>query len=108
MVGLRSILQITPGSWPVLILLAKSEISMIHVRQALENMLCQRASTREDDFASSISFGECQVMAQLVATRWLVFPLMKKDFRVCHPLLARGDFASATLNHQNWTRAEWH
>jgi hypothetical protein len=36
------------------ILLAKSEISMIHVRQALENMLCQRASTREDDFASSI------------------------------------------------------
>src|SRR5919204_5504445 len=45
-------------------------------------------------------------MAQLVATRWLVFPLMKEGFRVCHPLLARGDSASATLNHQNWTRAE--
>ena len=51
------------------------------------------------------TFGEYQVMAQLVATRWLVFPLMKEDFRVCHPLLARGDGASATLNHQNWTRA---
>jgi len=23
-------------------------------------------------------------------------------------LLARGDFASATLNHQDWPRAEWH
>jgi transposase len=34
-----------------------------------------------------------------------VFPLMKEGFRVCHPLLARGDCASATLNHQNWTRA---
>jgi hypothetical protein len=23
-------------------------------------------------------------------------------------MLARGNLASATLNHQNWTRAEWH
>jgi hypothetical protein len=45
-------------------------------------------------------------MAQLVATGWLVFPWMKEDFRVCLPLLARGDGASATLNHQNWTRAD--
>src|SRR5262249_61956003 len=46
-------------------------------------------------------------MAQPVATRLLVFPLMKEDFRVCHPLLARGDCASATLNHQNWTRTRF-
>jgi antitoxin FitA len=30
---------------------------MIHVRQALENMLCQRASTREDDFTNSFLIG---------------------------------------------------
>jgi hypothetical protein len=65
---------------------------------------CLRAGG--DECGLLASFGECQVMAQLVATRWLVFPLMKEDFRVCHPPLARGDFASATLNHQNWTRAE--
>jgi hypothetical protein len=81
--------------------MAKSEIRAIHVWQADENLVCQRADRRENDFAISITFGECQVMAQLVATRLLVFPLMKEDFRVCHPLLARGDFASATLNHQN-------
>ena len=50
-------------------------------------------------------FGECQEMTYFVATRLLVFPLIKQDFRVCHSLLARGDCASTTLNHQKWTRA---
>jgi hypothetical protein len=49
-----------------------------------------------------------EVMAQLVATRLLAFPLIQEDFRVCYPLLARGDFASATLNHQDWPRARFH
>jgi hypothetical protein len=50
------------------------------------------------------NFGERQVMAQPVARRLLVSLLVHKDFRVCYPLLARGDCASAILNHQNWTR----
>jgi hypothetical protein len=50
-------------------------------------------------------FGECQVMAQPVARRLLVSPLMNKDFRDCSLILARGNRASATLNHQKWTRA---
>jgi hypothetical protein len=52
------------------------------------------------DFASSIIFGEHQVMAQLIAKRMLISPLINKDFPVRHPLLARGNFASVNLNHQ--------
>jgi hypothetical protein len=46
------------------------------------------------------TFGERQMMAQLIARRWLVFPLINKDFRVCLPLLASGHVASVNLNHQ--------
>jgi hypothetical protein len=54
------------------------------------------------------AFGECQVMAQPVARRLLVSSLINKDFRGCYLVLVSGNFASATLNHQNWPRAEWH
>jgi hypothetical protein len=37
------------------------------------------------------AFGECQVTAQLAAARWLVCPLVREDFQVCHPLRACGD-----------------
>jgi hypothetical protein len=47
-----------------------------------------------------VIFGEYQVMAQLIATRVLLAPLIHKDFPVRHPLLAHGNFASVTLNHQ--------
>jgi len=47
-----------------------------------------------------VIFGEHQVMAQLIATRVLIAPLIHKDFPVCHPLLARGNFTSMNLNHQ--------
>jgi hypothetical protein len=46
------------------------------------------------------TFGECQMLAQQIARRWLVSLLINKEFRVCHPLLARGNFASVNLNHQ--------
>jgi hypothetical protein len=49
-------------------------------------------------------FGEYQVMAQLIATRVLISPLMNKDFSVRHPLPARGNFASMNLNHQKCRR----
>jgi hypothetical protein len=47
-----------------------------------------------------VIFGEHQVMAQLIAKRMLISPLINKDFPVRHPLLARGNFASVNLNHQ--------
>ena len=34
------------------------------------------------------TFGECQVMAQVIVRRGLVSPLIHKDFRVC-PLSSR-------------------
>jgi penicillin V acylase-like amidase (Ntn superfamily) len=37
-----------------------------------------------------VIFGEHQVMAQLIAKRVLIFPLIHKDVPVHHPLLARG------------------
>jgi hypothetical protein len=47
-----------------------------------------------------VSFGEHQVMAQLSAKRVFIAPLINKGFPVRHPLRARGNFASANLNHQ--------
>jgi hypothetical protein len=47
-----------------------------------------------------VIFGEHQVMAQLIAKRVLISPLINKDFPVRHPLLTRGNFASVNLNHQ--------
>jgi hypothetical protein len=46
------------------------------------------------------TLGERQLMIQLIARRWLVSPLINKDFRAYYPLLARGNFASVKLNHQ--------
>jgi hypothetical protein len=47
-----------------------------------------------------VTFGEHQVIAQLIAKRVLISPLINKDFPVRHSLLARGNFASVNLNHQ--------
>ena len=47
-----------------------------------------------------VTFGEHQVMAQLIAKRGIIPPLINKDFPVRHPLLARGNFASVILHHQ--------
>jgi hypothetical protein len=47
-----------------------------------------------------VIFGEHQVMAQLIAKRVLISPLINKGFPVSHLLLARGNFASVNLNHQ--------
>jgi hypothetical protein len=46
------------GSAPFSILLAKSEIHAMHVWQAVENPVCLRAGPCDNDFASSIVFGE--------------------------------------------------
>jgi hypothetical protein len=57
------------------------------------------------------TFGERQMMALPIARRWLASPwlaspLINKEFGVCHPPLTRGNFASVTLNHQKWPRAD--
>ena len=70
------------GSWPLLILMAKSEIRIIHVWWTVENLVFQHTGGRENDFASSIAFGECQVIAQTVARRLLVPPLITRGFEV--------------------------
>jgi hypothetical protein len=46
------------GSWPLLILMAKSRISEIYIWQAVDNLVCQRTDRRENDFAISITFGD--------------------------------------------------
>jgi hypothetical protein len=50
------------------------------------------------------TFGERQIMAQLITRRSFVSPLINKDFRACHPLLARDNFSSVHLNHQKCVR----
>jgi hypothetical protein len=52
-----------------------------------------------------VTFGERQMVAQPIARRLLVSPLINKDFRDCHPLFARGNFASVNPNHQKCRRA---
>jgi hypothetical protein len=47
-----------------------------------------------------VTFGENQVMAQLIAKRVLISPLINKDLPGLHPLLARGNVAFVNLNHQ--------
>jgi hypothetical protein len=49
-----------------------------------------------------VIFGECQLIAKLITRGSPVTPLIHKDFRVCHPLLARRNYAALTLNHQKW------
>ena len=51
------------------------------------------------------TFGERQMMAQLITRRLLVFPLLNKDLRGCLPLLTRGHVASVNPNHQKCARA---
>jgi hypothetical protein len=58
------------------------------------------ASKLATTFWLFVTFGEHQVMAQLIAKRVLISPLINKDFPVRHPLLTRGNFASMNLNHQ--------
>src|SRR5829696_5700436 len=43
------------GSWPLLILLAKSEIRPIYVQHELESRVCRHTNSCETDFASSIT-----------------------------------------------------
>jgi hypothetical protein len=38
--------------------MAKSRISEIYIRQAVDNLVCQRTDRRENDFAISITFGD--------------------------------------------------
>jgi hypothetical protein len=54
------------------------------------------------------TFGERRAMAQPVTRRFIISPLIKKDFRMRCPLLAGGNFASASLNHQKCARAHNH
>jgi hypothetical protein len=51
------------------------------------------------------TFGERQLMAQRIARRWPISPWINKELRVCHPLLARGNFTSVNPNHQKCARA---
>jgi hypothetical protein len=46
-----------------------------------------------------VTFGEWQLMARLVMSGSPVYPLIHKDFRVCHPRLTRRHDAAITLNH---------
>ena len=47
-----------------------------------------------------VIFGECQLMAEVITKESPVSQLIRKDFRVCHPPLARRNYAVVTLNHQ--------
>jgi hypothetical protein len=47
-----------PGSSSFLMLMAKSEIRGISVEETIENLVCQPAGRRENDFAISIVFGD--------------------------------------------------
>jgi hypothetical protein len=88
---------------------------MITPRQELRQQLIQQERRGSlHAIRLFVIFGEHQVMAQLIATRVLISPLMNKDFSVRHPLPARGNFASMNLNHQKcrrvhilYTSAEW-
>jgi hypothetical protein len=62
-------------------------------------------STDVDDFRFLATFGEYQVMTQPMPRELSITPLIIRDFRGCPLLLAGSNLASATLNHQNWTRA---
>jgi hypothetical protein len=54
--------------------------SIVHLHVYTPNLLDAEASYQcRKDFASSITFGERQLMAQLIARRWLVSPLINKD-----------------------------
>jgi hypothetical protein len=72
-------------------------------------VVCPRiVYTDSNGFRLLATFGECQVMGQPVAKGLLVSPSITGDFRGCYLLLAGGNHASATLNHQKWPRARFH
>jgi hypothetical protein len=60
--------------------MAKSEIRAMHVWQAVENLVCQRAGRREHDFAISIAFGETGEVEcwRLALSLHLVFQLLEE------------------------------
>ena len=73
------------------------------VHMSLTRTSRTRASRRAALVTTSwlfVTFGEHEVMAQLIAKRVLIFPLIHKDFPVRHPFLARANCASVNLNHQ--------
>jgi hypothetical protein len=74
----------------------------------IPNFLSYNVTKTDEDPTSWLlrTFGEREMMAQLMARRLLVFLLIKKDFRVCHSLLARGNFVSVNLNHQKCASAD--
>jgi hypothetical protein len=55
---------------------------------------------QEPYYGLIVIFGECQLMAKLTTRESPVSPLIHKDSRVCHLLLARRNYAAVTLNHQ--------
>jgi hypothetical protein len=46
------------------------------------------------------TFGEGQLMAELITRGSPVSALIDKDFRVCYPRLARRNDAAVTMNHK--------
>jgi hypothetical protein len=64
-----------PGSSSLVIRLAKSEIRLVHVWQALENPLYQRAGPRDNDFASRIAFGDGGAVAGAVSSEGFILPI---------------------------------
>jgi polynucleotide 5'-kinase involved in rRNA processing len=72
----------------------------------MNRVVCPRIVYMDVDVSWLLrTFGDCQMMAQMITRSLLVFPLINKDFRVCLPLLASGHVASVNLNHQKCARA---
>jgi hypothetical protein len=80
---------------------------MAFLSKPRQNRLCWLIQKSMEKQWLLARFGECEGMAQPVARRSLVSPLINKDFRGCSLTLARGNLASATLNHQMWPRARF-
>jgi len=80
--------------------MAKSETRTIYEQHALVYSAYQPTSPHQNDFAISVIFGEHQVMAQLIAKRVLISPLIHKDFQFATRSLLVGNVASVNLNHQ--------
>jgi hypothetical protein len=57
-VRVLTLMKLTSPAVSILILLAKSAIRSSYLRQVLENRSCQLGLPRENEFATSINFGE--------------------------------------------------
>jgi hypothetical protein len=80
----------------------------VPARQPMRHGMCisRRQSERLINLPGLLAaFGERQVMAQLVASRSLVFSLAEEDFEFATPTRS-GDFTSAALNYQKRPRAQ--